>query len=85
MTDRHLTRKPPAPRGSFSYARIPLLGGGVAYRLFRRDQRRVLHAELLPFHPDCDRRTIARDLHAARHRLRNTVDEIDLEIMGVTQ
>lgn len=83
--NRPITRKLPAHRGTFSYARIPMDGGGVTYRLFRRDMRRVLHAELKNFHPDCSRSFIARELNIARHQLRNTVDEIDLEIMGVTQ
>lgn len=82
---RTTTRKLPAHRGVFSYARIPLEGGTVAYRLFRRDLRRVLHAELKTFHPDCSRSFIARELNIARHQLRNTVDEIDLALMGVTQ
>ena len=79
------TRKLPAHRSTFSYARIPTDGGGVTYRLFRRDMRRALHAELCPFHSDCDRRLIAQQLRTARRRLRETVDEIDLEIMGVMQ
>lgn len=79
------TRKLPAHKGVFSYARIPMDGGGVAYRLFRRDMRRALHARLLNFHPECDRQRIARELRIERHSLRNMVDEIDLEIMGVTQ
>lgn len=83
IASRPFTRKLPAHRGTFSYARIPTEAGGVMYRLFRRDQRRVLHAELLPFHPSCTRQLIAETLRVARHRLRNTVDEIDLEIMGV--
>lgn len=41
---RPATRKLPAHKGIFSYARIPLADGAVAYRLFRRDMRRVLHA-----------------------------------------
>ena len=64
---------------------VPQDGGGVVYRLFRRDMRRALHAELCNFHSDCTRQLIAKTLRAARHRLRNTVDEIDLQIMGVTQ
>lgn len=81
---RHFTRKLPAHRGVFSYARIPLDSGGVAYRLFRRDLNNVLHADLRNFHPDCGRRLIARDLRAARNQLRDQVDEIDLSILGVT-
>ena len=79
------TRKLPAHKGVFSYARIPMDGGGVTYRLFRRDMRRALHAELCNFKPDCERRLIAQQLRKARRRLRETVDEIDLEIMGVRQ
>lgn len=81
---RPYTRKLPAHRGTFSYARIPM-DGGVTYRLFRRDMRRALHARLLNFHPECDRQRIARELRIERRRLRETVDEIDLEIMGVRQ
>lgn len=82
---RSTTRKLPAHRGAFSYARIPLDGGAVAYRLFRRDMRGALHAEFRNFHPDRRRGDIARELNIARHQLRNTVDEIDLQIMGVMQ
>jgi hypothetical protein len=85
MAKRSFTRKLPAHRGTFSYARIPQDGGGVTYRLFRRDMRRALHAELCTFHPDCDRRLIAQHLRTARRQLRDTVDEIDLEFLGATQ
>jgi hypothetical protein len=85
MAEHPFTRKLPAHRGCFSYARIPAETGGVEYRLFRRDQNRVLHAEIKRFFSDCDRRDIARILRNMRRRLRETVDEIDLEIMGVTQ
>lgn len=78
-------RKLPAHKGVFSYVRIPLADGAIAYRLFRRDLRRVLHAQLKTFHPDCSRSFIARELNIARHQLRDSVDEIDMEIMGVTQ
>lgn len=54
-------------------------------RQFRRDMRRALHEELCNFKPECDRRLIAQNLCTARRRLRETVDEIDLEIMGVMQ
>lgn len=79
------SRRKPRRRDAFCWARIPQVGGGVTYRLFRRDLRRAVHAELLPFHPDCTRQLIAKTLRAARHRLRNTVDDIDLHLMGVTQ
>lgn len=85
---RPFTRKLPAHHGCFSYARFPHQDttgsfSGVIYRLFRRDQRGALHAETRNFHPDCSRRFIAVELNVARHQLRNTVDEIDLALMGV--
>lgn len=88
MLVRPFTRKLPAHHGVFSYARIPgheTTGtpAGVTYRLFRRDQAGALHAETRDFHPDCTRRFIASELNIARHQLRNTVDEIDLALMGV--
>jgi len=78
-----LARKLPAHRGVFSYSRIPMDDGAVVYRLFRRDQRGVLHAVTRNFHPDCSRHVIAEDLNIARHQLRNTVDDVDLALMGV--
>lgn len=85
MADCPFIRKLPAHRDGFSYARIPHPDGGVVYRLFRRDLRRVVHAETLPFHPDCTRQLIAKKLRAARHKLRDRVDDIDLHLMGVMQ
>lgn len=79
------TRKLPAHKGVFSYSRIPMDGGAVVYRLFRRDLTRRVHAVQCNFHPDCKRADMAQELNIARHQLRNTVDDIDLEIMGVTQ
>lgn len=81
--DRSRTRKLPSHRGAFSYSRIPLEGGTVIYRLFRRDMQGALHARTLPFHPGCARRLIAGTLRTARHQLRDQVDEIDLALMGV--
>ncbi len=78
-----VTRKLPTHRGVFSYSRIPVPGGGVVYRLFRRDQRGALHAETRNFHPDCTRHFIARELNIARHQLRNNVDDVDLALMEV--
>lgn len=85
VPERRFTRKLPAHHGVFSYARIPLAGGIAAYRLFRRDLKRALHAETRNFHSDCARPYIASELNFARRQLRNTVDEIDLAFMGVTQ
>lgn len=86
MSTSTLTRRMPTKRDGFSWARIPQDSGGVLYRLYRRDMRGVLHVELLPFSSDweCCRCVVARRLREARHRLRDTVDDIDLEIMGLT-
>jgi hypothetical protein len=78
------SRKLPQHRGVFSYARIPMDGGGTVYRLFRRDMKRVLHCEMRVFHPDYPRASRARELNAARHQLRNLVDDIDLKLLGVS-
>jgi hypothetical protein len=57
----------------------------VIYRLFRKDQRCVLHVEMHTFGRDWHRRAIAARLRTMRHALRDRVDEIDLALMGVTQ
>jgi hypothetical protein len=82
---RAMARKLPSHRGVFSYSRIPLAEGSVVYRLFRRDQRGALHCEMRNFHPDCKPSFIAIELNRARHQLRDQVDTVDLELMGVTQ
>ena len=79
------THKRPIGRGCFSWSRVPRDNGFVVYRLFRRDQRCKLHSEWRCFEIGTPREHIARELNIARHQLRNTVDAIDLEIMGVTQ
>lgn len=83
--NRHCTRKLPRHGHRFCYGRVPQLGGSVVYRLFRRDLTRRVYAETCVFHPDCSRRLIAKQLRAARHKLRDRVDEIDLALMGVNQ
>ncbi len=80
------TRKLPARRGSFSWGRAPEpTRGMVIWRLFRRDQSGRLHCSLHAYSDRDPRETIADELRHARHHLRNKVDEIDLEIMGVMQ
>ncbi|UGB46952.1 hypothetical protein LQ772_06585 [Frateuria edaphi] len=79
-----VSRRSPARRDGFCWARIPQSNGTVLYRLYRRDQRNAVHAVLRNFPGDAARHDIARELKAARHQLRNTVDEIDLVLLGVT-
>lgn len=78
-----MTRRTPSNRNTFCWARIPQDSGGVLYRLYRRDMRHAVHAVLRNFPADCDRHTIATEVNVARHELRNSVDEIDLALMGV--
>lgn len=80
------TRKLPARRGSFSWGRAPEPARGIViWRLFRRDQSGLLHGCQRTFSDRDPREFIAAELRDARHHLRNKVDEIDLEIMGVMQ
>lgn len=80
------TRKLPAHCRPFAWGRAPEPARGmVIWRLFRRDQSGRLHALQRAFSDHDPREFIAAELLHARHQLRNKVDEIDLEIMGVSQ
>ena len=81
---RSVRRKEPKKNPGFSWGRFPLGDTGVvAYRLFRRDHRGALHTRCIDLKPSDDRCTIAASLRRARRALRDQVDEIDLEAMGV--
>ena len=80
--DKSLTRRMPNNRNRFCWARIPQDSGSVLYRLYRRDMRGAVHAVLRNF-TALDRHVMAEELNIARHQLRNTVDDIDLALMGV--
>ncbi|WP_045769512.1 hypothetical protein [Xanthomonas albilineans] len=81
---RHLTRRAPQRNGGFSWGRVLPDDNTVTYRLFRRDHSGALHISQLTFDAQTSRRAIANDLRRARHKLRDSVDEIDLVAMGVT-
>ncbi|AVY67203.1 hypothetical protein [Xanthomonas translucens] len=81
---RHLTRRTPQRSGGFSWGRVLLSDTTVTYRLFRRDHSGHCHFWQLTFDAAILRRSIANDLRRARHKLRDKVDEIDLDAMGVT-
>jgi hypothetical protein len=57
--------------------------GVVSYRLFRRDHRGSLHMMCLDFRFTDSRSVIAVALKRGRKSLRDKVDEIDLEAMGI--
>lgn len=81
---RSVSRKAPAKSHGFSWGRFPMGDTGVvAYRLFRRDHRGALHTRCIDLRPGDDRSAIAASLRRARRSLRDQVDEIDLESMGV--
>lgn len=81
---RAISRKSPAKSNGFSWGRFPMGDTGVvAYRLFRRDCRGALHTLSVDMRAGDERSAIAASLRRARHALRDQVDEIDLEAMGV--
>jgi len=84
MTHAHTTsRRLPRKSCGFSWGRLPMRDGIVIYRLFRRDCRGGLHMLAVQFIIGEDRRYLARRLLDARRQLRDHVDAIDLQAMGV--
>lgn len=81
---RHLQRKSPRKTRGFAWARVPENDHGiVTYRLTRGDARNVLHYEQRSFDATACRSDIARSLWLARIRLRDRVDELSLQQLGV--
>ena len=81
---RAITRKAPSKSNGFSWGRFPMGDTGiVSYRLFRRDHHGAVHWHILDFKGDETRYEMAQRLKAAKRRLRDRVDEIDLAAMGV--
>jgi len=76
----------PRKVSGFTWSRVPSAAGSITYRLFRRDMRGALHCAIVRFEPDKqDPRAMAAALRRKRHDLRNQVDTIDLQLLGVTQ
>ena len=90
MKDRHLRGRTPKKTGGFCWGRT-IIDGVVVYRLFRRDQRGATHYFTRVYTPEelardpRIRTRIADEVHQARHALRDQVDTVDLELMGVTE
>lgn len=76
--------RPPSGHMGFSWSRVPHQNG-VEYRLFRRDLHGRLYVEARRFYRDQDRSEIAERLNAARNVLRDHVDAIVLQQLGVTE
>lgn len=81
---RHTIPRQPKNREHFCWSRVVTQDGWVAYRLFRRDQRGVVHYRSVPFECGTDRKVIAVTINGERHDLRNSVDDVDLRLMGLT-
>lgn len=81
---RHMVRRAPKKTRGFAWTRI-VSDHSVTYRLTRGDANGCLHAEQRMFAAESDRRDIARAINAARHRLRDTVDELSLQQLGVLE
>ena len=77
------TRKRPTGIGSFTYARVVDKPGVVLYRMCRRDGHGAHHYVQCAFAVEAPRAHIATELNIARHQLRNSVDDVDLALMGV--
>ena len=79
-----MTRRAPKKQHGFSWGRFPMGDTGiVCYRLFRRDHRGVVHMHVVDARDDMSRAEVARRLQVGRRLLRDQVDEIDLQAMGV--
>jgi hypothetical protein len=74
-----IKRKPnKRPTGAgFSWGR-KTEAGVTRWLLFRRDHARKVHQSVVEFGESADPWTVARTLRAAKKRLRDQVDEIDL-------
>ena len=78
-----MKRRAPKKSAGFSWGRFPMGEGLVCYRLFRRDHAGSLHMLAVDFRPGMPRVALARQLRIARRALRDQVDTIDLQAMGV--
>lgn len=81
---RHLRRKAPRKTRGFAWARLhDEQRGRVTWRLTRGDVAGKLYLEARTFHADELRSCIAHELRLARNRLRDTVDKVSLQQLGV--
>ncbi len=81
---RHLQRKPPRKTRGFSWARVPHDDlGALEYRLFRGDANGVVHVIADLFFAGRTRGEIAKRVWQMRIRLRDRVDELTLQQLGV--
>ena len=84
-TSRHMARRPPRKAGGFSWGRFPIDDGRtVSWRLFRRDLAGRLYPRVVDAKANTSRAEVAAEVWQARIALREQVDEIVLQQLGVT-
>lgn len=82
---RHLARRAPRSASGFSWGRFPVdEGRAVSWRLFRRDLTGKVHTYMLGFAAHVSRAQIADRVWRARIALRDRVDEVVLQQLGVS-
>lgn len=82
MTRNRFTKRAPRRNWGLSWGRHPTADGmSVEYRLWRRDYTGKVHLEKREFLIGTDPAQIASVLRQAKRKLRDDVDEIDLEAM----
>lgn len=84
MTRNRFTHRAPKRNWRLSWGRIPTPSGeSVEYRLWRRDHTGAVHLNSQVFLTETNPSDIARALRIAKRELRDRVDTIDLQAMGV--
>ena len=84
MSRNRFTRRAPKRKWGLSWGRHPTPSGeSVEYRLWRRDHTGTVHLNRQVFLTETNPSDIARALRQAKRKLRDDVDEIDLEAMEV--
>ncbi len=77
--------RPPRGHIGFAWGQFVVQDGRfLEYRLFRRDANLRTHIAICRFNQHASRQEIARDVWCARIQLRNRVDALTLEQLGVT-
>lgn len=84
MRKDRFTRRAPRRNWGLSWGRFQTEdGSAVTYRLWRRDYTGALHVESRRFFTGTEPAHIARVLRSLKRQLRDRVDAIDLQAMGV--
>lgn len=79
-----MKHKHPNPHTRFSLAIVPT-DGGITYRMSRRDITNRLHFAQMTFQDGMDRGEFACALRKLHRELLDKVDQVELEVLGVTK